>query len=347
MAPGGVGWSPGRCGRTDGKSLLEPVESPPVAVGMGEAGIDAYEELQELGHLDRLGFELLLELVGQEVQRFPLLRPGAGWSADSVLDWALSFFAERGAAVTAAVLAQAADLASMSRYLRISIRNFLVSEARNTPSGSVRRKIEELLAATPKFGQVPAGHAGAGRWQLSGPARAPFGGDPRSLVAAAYSVPGVAVVRWTGVRRAPLASDEALIRILDAVFSAASGSLEVADLSWIFLQRFPAAVAPADATLDPAAFDWAVAPLDERPDVLVEVGAQAREVYDQLSPSQRALLPHLEKPVADHMQILGVGRSQAYEAARKLKTVIGDLMPEDDLRGAVVLEVVRLCVVHP
>lgn len=281
------------------------------------------------------------------MQRFPVLRPGSGWSTDSVWDWTLSFFAERGAAVTVAVLAQAGDLASMSRYLRRSIRNFLVSEARKTPSGSVRRKIEELLATTPKFDQVPTGRAGAGRWQLSGASWAPFAGDPQSLVAAAYSAPGVAVVRWTGARRAPLASDEALVRILDAVFSAASGSLEVADLTWIFLQRFPAAVEPADATLDPAAFDWAVAPLDERPDVLVEVGAQAQEVYEQLSPSQRALLPHLEKPVADHMQILGIGRSQAYEAARKLKAVIGALVPEDDLRGAVVLEVVRLCVVYP
>jgi hypothetical protein len=70
-------------------------------------------------------------------------------------------------------------------------------------------------------------------------------------------------------------------------------------------------------------------------------------VYEQLSPSQRALLPHLEKPVVDHMQVLGIGRSQAYEAARKLKVVIGDLVPEDDLRGAMVLEVVRLCVVYP
>lgn len=314
---------------------------------MGEAAIDAYRELQELGHLDRLGLDLLLELMGQEVQRFPVLRPSSGWTADSVLEWTLSFFTERGAAVTAAVLAQAGNLDMMSRYLRISIRNFLVSEARRTPSGSVRRKIEDLLAATSKFGQVPAGQAGAGRWQLSDTPGAPFAGDPQSLVSAAYSVPGVAVVRWTGARRAPLASDEALVRILDAVFSAASGSLEVADLTWIFLQRFPAAVEPADATLDPAAFDWAVAPLEKRPDVLVEIGAQAQEVYEQLSPSQRALLPHLDKPVADHMQILGIGRSQAYEAARKLKAVIGDLVPEDDLRGAVVLEVVRLCVVHP
>lgn len=309
--------------------------------------IDAYRELQDLGHFDRLGFDLLLELMGQEVQRFPVLRPSSGWNADSVLDWTLSFFAERAAAVTAAVLAQASDLASMSRYLRRSIRNFLISEARKTPSGSVRRKIEDLLAATPKFGQVPAGHAGAGRWQLLGSPGAPFAGDPQSLVGAAYSVPGVKIVRWSGTRRAPLASDDALIRILDAVFSTASGSLEVADLTWIFLQRFPAAVAPADATVDPAVFDWVVAPLEERPDVLVAVDAQAHEVYEQLSPSQRALLPHLEKPVADHMEILGVGRSQAYEAARHLKAVIGDLVPEDDLRGAVVLEVARLCVVHP
>lgn len=51
---------------------------------MGEVAVDAYRELQELGHLDWLGLDLLLELMGQEVQRFPVLRPSSGWSADSV-----------------------------------------------------------------------------------------------------------------------------------------------------------------------------------------------------------------------------------------------------------------------
>lgn len=279
----------------------------------------------------------------EEVHRFPALEPGSGWTDDSVWDWVQSFFAARGCEVTAAVLAQTADSASMGRYLRRSIRNFLVSEARKTPVGSVRRKIEDLLAATSKFEQVPSGTPGAGRWQLIGARGSPYARELRSLVTAAYMVPGVRAVRWSGRRRSPLASDESLIAMLEAVFLAAAGSLGVAELTWVFLQRFPAAVEPADATLDQSEFELAVAPFEDRPDVLVEVSERAQEVYDQLSPSQRALLPHLDKPVDDHMQVLGVGRSQAYEAARKLKAALSELVPEDDLRGDVTLEVLRLC----
>ncbi|MEU7691048.1 hypothetical protein [Microbispora hainanensis] len=307
--------------------------------------MDAYRELQQFGHFGQLGLEVVFRLMREEVRRFPVLEPGSGWTEDSVWDWVQSFFVARGHEVTAAVLAQTADLPSMGRYLRRSIRNFLVSEARKTPAGSVRRKIEDLLAATPKFGQVPRGTPGAGRWQLVDAQCPPYAGELGPLVAAAYSVPGVRAVRWSGERRSPLASDESLIAILEAVFAAASGSLEIAELTQIFLQRFPAAVEFADTALDQLAFDQAVAPFKDRPDVLVEVGARAQEVYDQLSPSQRALLPHLDKPVSDHMQMLGVGRSQAYEAARRLKAALGELVPEDDLRGNVMLEVLRLCLI--
>ncbi|MEO3810795.1 hypothetical protein ABGB17_17490 [Sphaerisporangium sp. B11E5] len=309
--------------------------------------MDAYRELQQLGRFDQLGLKLLYTFMREEVRRFPVLEPGAGWTEDSVWEWVQSFFVAKGPQVTDAVLAQTAGLPSMERYLRRSIRNFLVSEARKTPVGSVRRKIEELLAATPKFDQVPSGTPGAGRWQLIGVQYFPYAGELRPLVAAAYSVPGVRAVRWSGERRAPLASDESLIAILEAVFSAAAGSLEVAELTWIFLQRFPAAAEFADAMLDQLAFDLAVAPFEDRPDVLVEVGERAREVYAQLSPSQRVLLPHLHKPVSDHMQVLGVGRTQAFEATRKLKAVLGELVPDDDLGENVILEVLRLCLIAP
>ena len=83
----------------------------------------------------------------EEVQRFPVLKPGAGWIEDSVWDCTQSFFAEKGPAVTAGVLAQASDIGSMGRYLRRSVRNFLIGKARETPVGAVRRKIEELLAS--------------------------------------------------------------------------------------------------------------------------------------------------------------------------------------------------------
>jgi hypothetical protein len=312
------------------------------------ATIDAYRELQQLGHFGQHGLKLLFQLVGEELQRFPvLLDPGAAWTEDAIWEWTQSFYAAKGIAVTAGVLAQTADVASMGRYLRRSIRHFLVDEARKTPVGAVRRKIDELLAATPEFIQVPAGTPGAGRWQLDGEPQSPHGGELRPLVAAAYAVPDVRAVRWSGARRTPLAKDESLVAIIRAVLGTAAGSLEVAQLTWVMLQRFPAAVEYADATLDETVFRRAVAPPEERPDVVVEVSERALEVYEQLSPSQRALLPHLDKPISEQAQILEVGRSQAYVASGKLKAMLIELVPEDDLRADVTLEVLRLCVVNP
>jgi hypothetical protein len=289
-----------------------------------------------------------MTLMGQEVQRFPvLLAPGATWTEDAISEWVQEFFAAKGPAVTAALLAQAADLDSMSRYLRRSIRHFLVDAARRTGTGSIRRKVEDLLAATPAFTQVPPRTPGAGRWQLAGSAQPPYGGALDPLVAAAYAVPGVQAVRWSGKRRAPVARDESLVDILRAVLRAAGGSLEVAQLTAVMVRRFPAAAEYADATLDEQAFNQAVAPLEDRPDVLVEVGDRAREVYEQLAPAQRALMPHLNKPIEDQAQVLGLGRSQTYAASGKLKALLIELVPDDELRAEVTLEVLRLCTVNP
>lgn len=304
--------------------------------------------MQQFGEFGPHSLQLLMDLVSQEVHRFPvLLHPGAKWTRDAVAEWTQEFFAAKGAAVTAALLAQVNDVATMARYLRRSVRHFLVDAARDTDVGAIRRKIDDLLRATPDFLQVPPRVPGAGRWELAGEQQPPYGGDLRPLVAAAYAVPGVRVVRWTGDRRKPLASDESLVAILRAVLRAANGSLEVAQLTAVLVRRFPAAVQYADATLDEETFNQAVAPLEDMPDVVLDVSDRAQEVYAQLSPSQRALLPQLDKPITEQAHVLGVGRSQAYTASAKLKALIVVLMPDDKLRAEVTLEVLRLCVMKP
>jgi hypothetical protein len=235
----------------------------------------------------------------------------------------------------------------MSRILRRSVRNYLISEVRKTPAGAVRRKIEDLLAAGEQFVQVPPGQPGAGRWCLVGSLSTPWAGDPGPLVEAAFAVPGVRAIRWSGSRRAPMASDEALSEILQAVLKVAQGSMEVAQLTMVFLRRFSVAAEQADATLNDEHYDLAVAPLEERPDIVAEVSDRARDVYEQMSASQRALLPHLDKPMKDQMEILGVGRTQAYDVAARLKALLRELIGADDLRDEISLEVLRLCMVNP
>ena len=309
--------------------------------------IGAFSELCDLGYFGRAGLGLLTQLVGQEVRRFPVLEPRSGWTRETVLETVQSFFAAKGKAVTATVLAQANDIESMSRILRRSVRNYLISEARKTPLGAVRRKIEDLLATGGEFARVPAGQPGAGHWYLAGSAVTPWAGDLRPLVEVAYAVPGVRAVRWSGSRRSPLASDQALLEILRAVLKAAQGSMDAAQLTAVLVRRFPVAVEHADATLDDDSYDLAVAPLEDRPDIVAEVTDLAREIYERMSASQRTLLSHLSKPVEDQMVILGVGRTQAYEVARRLKDLLCELIGTDEFRDEIGLEVLRLCVVNP
>lgn len=100
-------------------------------------------------------------------------------------------------AVTAGMLAQTGDVASMAGYLHRSVRHFLVDEARKTPIGAVRRKLEELVAATPEFVQVPAGTPGAG--PLAARRRAATALRRRAPSAGRRGVPGAGVqaVRWS------------------------------------------------------------------------------------------------------------------------------------------------------
>lgn len=311
----------------------------------GRPRIDAYEEMQQLGAFGSVSHRLLFDLTAEEVQRFPpLLGDRRRLVADDVWDLVQALFEEKGAAMTVGVLAQTADAASMGRYLRRCVRNFLIDRARRTPTGAVRRKVEELLSASPEFAQAPPGSPGAGRWQRAGELWPVYGRELSPLVAAAYAVPGVRAVRWSGSRRAPLASDKDLTAILSAVLATAGGSLEVAQLVAVLVRRFPAAVEPADARLDEQTFDRVTAPVDDpMTERSGEVGDRAREVYAQLSPAQRALLPHVTDPIADQMQILRAGRSQTYVAVRTLRTMLADLIPEDEWRDTVFHELVQLC----
>lgn len=309
----------------------------------GDAVIDAYSELQQLAHFGQHGLRLLFELTSQELRHFPVLLEGRTMRTDDVWEWTQEFFSEKGPAVTAGVLAQAGDVASMGRYLRGALRHFLVDRARTTPRGAVRRKLEDLLAATPDFVRVPERTPGAGLWQLRGAPTTPFGGDLKLLVAAAYAVPGVEVVRWSGPRRAPLASDHSLAAIVQAVLTAAEGSMDVASLTAVLLQRFPAAAEHGDAVLDERVLEYAAAPYVERPDVAVDVAHRAEEVYEQLSPSQRALLPHLDGGATEQATVLGLGRSQTYVATSQLRALLIHLVPDDELRAGVVSAVQQSC----
>jgi hypothetical protein len=128
-----------------------------------------------------------------------------------------------------------------------------------------------------------------------------------------------------------------------AVLTAAGGSLEVAQLVHVVAQRFPAAAEPEDVTIDEDTFDQVTRMGSDDPGFVLETGESITAVFDQLSPSQRALVPYLDGDIKVVMEVLNVGRSRAYEAVKHVKGLLDRLLPDDDTRAIVYAAVVERC----
>jgi len=304
----------------------------------------ACEEVQTLGRLGEACVKLLCALMWEETRRFTVLRPPGGWDRDAIESLVSEFFVEKVEKLTADLVAIGVTPQVVGKVTRRWIRNFLIDRARGTPLGRIRRKIEEdMLGQYSEFLRVPAGELGAGRWHLAGQPSYPYGGDFAPLVRAAYAVPGVKAVRWSGPRHPPLTSDASLRAIVAAVLTAAAGSLEVAQLVHVVAQRFPAAVEPEDTTISDDAFERITRAEKGDPGSALETEEFIRDVYDQLSPSQRAVVPYLESDIQVVMEVLHVGRSRAYEAVKHIRDLLDRLLPADDTRGIVYDAVVERC----
>jgi len=268
-----------------------------------------------------------------------------------VWDLVGEFFAAKGRAVTAMLLAQAPDDEVMGKLLRTSVRHWLVDVARETDRGAMRRRIEKVLASSPEtFEQVPSREPGAGWWRLLD------GGDPsgepfENLVAAAWRVTDVVVPRWTSeTRRAPFADAASVRRVLVAVFSTAGGSIDAATLTSVFARRFPMAIDPREQELSEAPKqNLAATGLQDPATVLeqqnaaAEASLRAHEVFDELSADERRLIPVMHRPIAEQMTALSRGRSETYRHTTALKERLRAMLGAETERDTVMLAVQNLC----
>ena len=310
--------------------------------------ITAFDELQRLGHFGPECLRLVRGLMSEEMRRFPALEPAAGWQQADVEDLVQDFLEQRFAALTTSLLTTARNDESMGRLLRRSIRNWMIDRARKTGTGRVRQLLERVLGESAEFEQVPSGQPGAGQWRLAETPSEPWSGDPRDLIRTANAVQDVRIGRWSSTtRRAPVAARDSLIAVALAVLSAAGGSLEIAQLTHVFLARFPVAL------------DWAVVPLEAGEGLLqadtrtpeeeliagydeIDSAGGAVEVVSMLSPQERALVPHLDD-VAAAERVLDCRRSNAYQQMSRLREKLTQLAGTGDDRHAVILEVIHLC----
>ncbi|MGW1810463.1 hypothetical protein ACWC2T_34435 [Streptomyces sp. NPDC001393] len=309
-----------------------------------------FDELHDLGHLGPECLSLINKLIREEVGRLPVLTPPAGWQQVDLEDLLGDFLVDRLEPVTANLLALATDEDSVGKLLRTSIRHWLIDRARKTAVGSVGRSLTSMLKDSDSFETVPAGAEGAGRWRLAGSTAPPWSGPLDLLVEAAHAVPNVEIPKWTSdTRRAPVADRPSMEAVAQAVLSAAAGSVEVAQLVEVFVARFPVVLDPVVVALpvdEISQFAFGAQMSPEEAVLGAESDAQAASVasliVDMLSPQERLMVPHLERP-GGLMRLLGCGRSQAYHHATRLKEKLRQLVGDGDDVRSVGSEVIRLC----
>ncbi|WP_131812305.1 hypothetical protein [Mycolicibacterium fortuitum] len=301
-------------------------------------------ELCELGYLGEQGLNVVAKLMGQELRRFPSL------SSHELDDMTQDFLVDRIKPLTASLLAQATNDTSMGKLLRRSIKNWLIDRARATGTGPLRRTIEKMLDTTAMFERVDAGEIGAGRWRLAGSAAQPWGGNVRDLIVAAWSVPGVGVPKWSSdTRRAPIADRASLVGILRAVFERAEGSLEIAELVYVFANRFAAALDPSVSSIDdeqhPVSVPARVAGPEDNliaEEVALDIATAAAEIAGHLTATEREVLPLIGDSSAVRLK-LGKGRSQSAAFGTALKRKIRELAGTGEDAEEIAREVIALC----
>ncbi|WP_163571927.1 hypothetical protein [Fodinicola feengrottensis] len=248
----------------------------------------------------------------------------------------------------ATLLAQVSDDAALGRYLRVSIRHWLIDRARKSRLGSLRRTLEDVLSKDDRIEKVPAHEPGAGRWRMVGTSDPPWSGRTDDLVVAARMVRSVRIPKWSGESRAPVADRASLGSVAVAVLSAASGSLEIGQLTVVFARRFPVVLDPIEMSLTDESVGELTADVLSPEEQLIaaedeaDAAATALSIVGMLSPLQRLLVPHLEN-AEEVRRLVGCGRSQAYHQMRCLKERLAELVGEGDDVRAVGLEVIRLC----
>ena len=291
----------------------------------------------------------LLRRLGAQVTRTSSFPPPAGydrWSNGAVDELLAQIFEAKGPQLVLGCYAKATDDASLERLLLAAIRNFLIDQAKGTDRGKLRRRLQTLLGADPRFSRATI--AGTPAWTLAGGPAGPWQGDVADLQQAAFEVRGVRIKRWNEAGPTPRETSHALLTVAEAVLLAAGGAVRDEDLARVLQYRFALLTPP---TFVPLVADeaWAepAAPEEDRPDALVSTDAHAEEIWQTLSPTERAVLPHLGKPDRELALVTQTGPKAARAVAEGLTAKLRLATVDDSAHEDVVLFLLQRCLTRP
>lgn len=205
--------------------------------------MSAYDDLRR-GVLSDDVIRLLYRTVAEvaRARNYPHPPDHPAWTVDAVREVAHDFWTARDPVERFAhIAAQASDEQALNRLLAKAVTNHFRERSRGTALGKLIRSLGPLLDADPRFSRVKDATPGAGNIRLVGEGDlSVFNGRETDLIAAAYSVDDVRIVRWSEEARrdGPLADGPSLLRIAEAVLTAANASMSLPELARVIGARF-------------------------------------------------------------------------------------------------------------
>lgn len=281
----------------------------------------------------------LYRAVASVVRRcgFPPPEGHSAWTQPAVIELANDFSADQHTPKRLATLAvQAVDGPSFGRLFTKTVRNFLRDRGRATDRGHAMRRLRDVLSDDGRFDDATSG-GGPRRWALADGPRDALVADPQLLTDAMFTVPDVHLVEWSGRRRGPISSAEDLAALVEAALRAAGGSVDERSLVDALERRLGLELDPTPVEIDyvPVRDLPVEQPSEWDPDRTAPSDA-ARSVLEAMA-SERELiiLAHLDLPARALAEVVGLGRTAANDAQRRvhqrLRDMIGDREDRDDV----------------
>ncbi len=195
----------------------------------------------------------LVTTLGRSGTLAPVLSPTGRWAPEDFEEITHEWIADGG--LLEGGLQKAFDFAgsprALSRYLERAFRNWLTSRSRKNSEPRLLVRSREILERGEFRNVVEAKHWLDEWWALPGfTEEEPFQGSDDYLVAAAFALGELAIIRHDADHADPLISNPDLERLLVAVFEGAGAPLTLRHISVVLRRRFAFAYDEAPVEID-------------------------------------------------------------------------------------------------
>jgi hypothetical protein len=239
---------------------------------------------------------------------------------------------------------RATDDATFERLVLTAIENYLKDDAKKTPRGKLRRRLDTLLSADSRFVR---GAGAGGAWALGEHAGSAWQGDREDLVRAAFTVPGT-IDRLNPAGPTPAATKATLLAVAHAVLSVAGGAVRDEDLARVFQERFSLLRPPMFTILESDGVWEPPAPADQPSaeqlagDATV-ASATALTLWASFSPVERILVPLLGESDATLATAARVRPRQAAAIRDAVKEKLRLAIVDSDDAASLLADLLQLC----